>query len=288
MPVYNAFYDLTQDAIYLGRGPNDKNFAWDGTIIRHEYIHLLMNRIYPIIYFGEFGAITEALSDFFSLASFWDEGKNINILGNFLGIGEGVARDISSISKRMPADWKGEVHSDGEILAAVLYKLAKHPSYNLGSFNSGSFAGLRKADLYAFGAMFYFPDSFEGFMEAMVDLCKNIEGSGCDETKIRDAFAAHGIISDYLIVDPYEPNNGPIYAVDISTIPKIKAYIDYSGDQDYYAISLGKGILHIKIDLPRHYTGLYHAYSLFLFDSSYNNLAYQMPPTKTDLLLSII
>lgn len=285
-PLYNAFYDLVQDAIYLGRGPiqGDKNFAWDGTVIRHEYIHLVMNRIYPIIYFGEFGAITEALSDYFSLSSFWNEGINITTLGNFIGVGEGAKRDISSITKRMPNDWVGEVHADGEILSAVLYKLAKGSSqYNLGSFTTGGFAGLNKADVYAFGAMFYFPDSFEGFMEAMVDICRNIEGTGCEETKIRNAFAAHGIISDYIIVDQYEPNNGPTYAIDISSISKIYAYIDYPGDEDYYVLPLGKGLIHLKLELPKHNLGLYHAFTMFLFDEYGNPLAYQMPPTKSDL-----
>ena len=285
-PLYNAFYDLSHDAIYLGRGPTqyDKNFAWDGTIIRHEYIHLVINRIYPIIYFGEFGAITEALSDYFALSSFWDEGIDINILGNFLGVGEGVRRDISSITKKMPYDWKGEVHEDGEILSAVLYKLAKGSvEYNLGTFTSGTYEGLRKADLYAFGAMFYFPDSFEGFMEAMIDICRNIEGQGCQEGKIRDAFAAHGITSDYIIVDKYEPNNGPTYAVDISTFSNIYGFIDYPGDEDYYVLALDKGILHVKMLLPRHTSGLYHAFTLFLFDPYGNNLLYQMPPTNDNL-----
>lgn len=285
-PLYNAFYDLNHDAIYLGRGPTkpDKNFAWDGTVIRHEYIHLVMNRIYPVIYFGEFGAITEALADYFTLSSFWDEGIDITILGNFIGIGEGVKRDLSAITKRMPEDWVGEVHEDGMILSGVLYKLAKGGSeYNLGSFTSGSFSGLRKADVYAFGAMFYFPDSFEGFREAMIDVCKNIESLDCQEDKIINAFADHGITSDYTIVDPYEPNNGPTYAVDISSFSKIYGYIDYPGDEDYYALPLEKGILHLKLELPRHSSGLYHAFTLLLFDSYGNPLVYQMPPTKNDL-----
>ncbi|MCX7641875.1 MAG: hypothetical protein N2Z20_04495 [Elusimicrobiales bacterium] len=284
-PVYNAFYDLVHDAIYIGRGPiqNDLNFAWDGTVIRHEYIHLVMNRIYPIIYFGEFGAITEAISDYFALSSFWDEGKTLSIVGNFLGIGEGARRDISSVTKKMPFDWKGEVHEDGQILSGVLYKLAKNPQYSLGTFTSGNFSGLSKTDVYVFGSMFYFPDSFEGFMEAMIDLCKTIESTGCEEQKIRNAFAAHGIISDYTIVDKYEPNNGPTYAIDISSLSKIIAYIDYSGDEDYYALSLNSGIFHLKLELPKHNIGLYHAYTIFLFDEYGKPLAYQMPPTKSDL-----
>lgn len=285
VPLYNAFYDLEKDMIYVGRGPvqGDKNFAWDGTVIRHEYIHLVMNRIYPIIYFGEFGAITEALSDYFALSSFWDEGKTISKVGNFLGIGEGASRDISSVNKKMPIDWTGEVHEDGQILSAVLYKLANNPLYSLGIFTSGGFSGLKKADVYAFGAMFYFPDSFEGFMEAMIDLCKNIEGSGCEENKIRSAFQSHGIISDYIIQDTYEPNNGPSYAVDISTKYLISGYIDYPGDEDYYVLSLNKGMLHLKLELPKSQYGLYNAYAIFLFDNYGTPLAYQMPPTNSNL-----
>ncbi|MEF3279741.1 MAG: hypothetical protein K6357_02080 [Elusimicrobiota bacterium] len=284
--MLNAFYDLDHDAIFMGKGINMgsyyKNFGLDGTVIRHEYGHLVMNRIYPIIYFGEFGAITEAIADYFSISSFWDEGKTITVLGNFIGIGEGARRDLKQLSdypKRMPQDWVGEVHEDGEILSGALYKIRKDSSYSLGIFSSGSYAGLNKADLYIFGALFYFPDNFENFREAVIDICKRIEGTSCEKSKIEDAFNAHGIGAQS-VVDLYEPNNGPEYATNISTFSTVYGYIDYQGDEDYYAIPLGEGIFQARLYLPEGYSsgsGFYHAYNMFLFDSYRNYITGASP-----------
>jgi len=52
----NAYYDMENNNIFLGEGPLDtsnnfRSFALDGTIVRHEYIHYVMGRIYPIINF---------------------------------------------------------------------------------------------------------------------------------------------------------------------------------------------------------------------------------------------
>ncbi|MEW6012903.1 MAG: FlgD immunoglobulin-like domain containing protein [Elusimicrobiota bacterium] len=292
--MWNAFYDMEHDAIFMGKGIDEggyyKDFGLDGTVIRHEYGHLVMNRIYPIIYFGEFGAITEAISDYFALSSFWDENKTLTILGNFIGTGEGAARDLKTLSdnpKKMPDDWVGEVHDDGQILSGALYKIrastnndgedncntttGTHCLYNLGKFTSGTYSGLYKADLYIFGSMFYFPDNFENFLEAIVDLCKQVEGTGCAESKIRAAFGVHGIGAQ-AVVDKYEPNNGPEYATNISTINNITAYIDYKGDEDYYVLPLKEGAINLRLYLPESssYPQLYHAYGLFLFDSQRN------------------
>jgi len=271
--MWNAFYDLDHDAIFYGKGIEMggyyKDFGLDGTVVRHEYGHLVMNRIYPIIYFGEFGAISEAISDYFSLSSFWDEGKTLTMLGNFIGTGEGAMRDLSTITQKMPDDWAGEVHDDGKILSGALYKIRKG-SYALEPFTSGPYNGLDKADLYIFGALFYFPDNFENFLEALVDTCKRIEDTETcsDESKIRTAFSEHGIGSQS-VSDTHEPNNGPEYATDISTFNTIQAYIDYSGDEDYYALTLNEGLFHARLYLPdsQQYHGFYHAYNMFLFDS---------------------
>ena len=277
--MWNAFYDLEHDALFFGKGVclnygYCKDFALDGTVIRHEYGHLVMNRIYPIIYFGEFGAISEAIADYFSLSSFWDEGKDIAVLGNFIGTGEGATRDLSTVTKKMPDDWVGQVHDDSLILSSVFYKLRKGTyNYNLGYFSSGPYNGLHKADVYIFGSLFYFPDNFENFMYAMLDLCNKIEVSNCETSKITQAFGAHGIpvSSTIPILDPYEPNNGPEYATDISSFNTIIAYIDYQGDEDYYVIPLKEGIFHARLNLPYNYANYkYFAYDLLFFDSKRN------------------
>lgn len=297
--MWNAFYDLKHDAIFLGKGIKEpdgsnyyyKDFALDGTVIRHEYIHLLINRIYPIIYFGEFGAIQEALSDYFALSSFWNEGETITILGNFIGTGEGAARDLATLTNKMPDDWVGQVHDDGKILAGVLYKLRKDPTYDLGTIASGAYAGLHRADLLTFATLFYFPDNFENFKEAMLDFCKEFENSTtCSvESKINDAFSQHGI-GNYTIKDSYEPNNGPEYATDISSFSNISAYIDYQGDIDYYVLPLNEGLLHVRLNLPESsnssYQGFYNAYNIMLFDSNRNLLTDASPIPSLSLCYS--
>jgi len=281
--MYNAYYDLDKDIIVLGDGPIDlydkyRDFALDGTIVRHEYIHLVVNRIYPIINFGEFGAISEAMADYFSLTSFWNDAFDINILGNFIGSGEAVSRDLSQCVSgtpcTMPTDWRGEVHDDSLMLSRALYKLRKNPSYSLGTFAGGTFNGLNKADVFTFAALFYFPDNFSNFLDAYIDACKQIDTSVCNtniQNKIINAFSAHGITSlGYASSDIYEPNNGPEWATDISSINTLSAYIDYQGDIDYYSIPLNEGPVYFRLDLPlvSAQDMTYNAYSLILFDSN--------------------
>ncbi|PIS46723.1 MAG: hypothetical protein COT17_07065 [Elusimicrobia bacterium CG08_land_8_20_14_0_20_51_18] len=288
--LYNAFYDMENDMIMLGDGPMDaysqyRDFGLDGTIVRHEYVHLAANRIYPIINFGEFGAISEAMADYFALASFWKDGLDINILGNFIGSGEGASRDISASVRIMPASWVGEVHDDSLILSPALYKLRKNPTYDLGTFTTGAFNGLHRADILAFAALFYFPDNFTNYLDAMIDACKQIENmytGQCNTSlqgQIVSAFSAHGIVSSgYAAADIHEPNNGPEWATDLSNLDDVYAYIDYQGDEDYYSIPLGAGVAHFKLDLPASSMNfLYHAYSMFLFDQHRNYITEAVP-----------
>ncbi|MFH1618717.1 MAG: hypothetical protein ABIG11_02330, partial [bacterium] len=70
----NAFYNPEAGNMFFGDGEYDvdgvyKSYALDGTVVRHEYIHYVVDRIYPIINFGEFGALSEALADYFPLSS---------------------------------------------------------------------------------------------------------------------------------------------------------------------------------------------------------------------------
>lgn len=282
----NAYYDLEHDNIMLGDGPMDANhnyhnFALDGTILRHEYVHLVMHRIYPIINFGEFGAISEGLADYFSLASFWKEGKTSQVtLGNFLGSGEGSARDISggghpTLPKSMPGAWVGEVHDDGLIFSQALYAL------RLGSRPMGNLTdGRPAADVIAYAALFYFPDNFLNFRDAMLDACRQFESAGCNSamrTNINAAFSDHGITGEtgdsYETATPPNPlcenNNGPECAVDISNFSSLSATIYPEGDLDYYSLPVAAGNLTVRMDLPQTANpDNYYAYSLFLFDAN--------------------
>ncbi len=291
----NAYYDLEKDYIVIGDGQRDnsgkyRSFALDGTIVRHEYIHLVVNRIYPIINFGEFGAISEAMADYFSLTSFWREGRTDKVtLGNFVGAGEGAARDISASGKptnikKMPGDWAGEVHDDSLILSQALYRLGNLNSGSnyLGTFGAGSFSGQYKADALVYAALFYFPDNFSNFRDAMLDACDQFNilwGGECNGTvkaKISAAFLAQGIASA-ASGDSYETgtsglcenNNGPECASDISSLSSLSATVYPLGDVDYYSLPLSAGDFSARLDLPVTGTeNVYHAYSMFIFDSN--------------------
>ncbi|OGR50956.1 MAG: hypothetical protein A2049_03620 [Elusimicrobia bacterium GWA2_62_23] len=302
--MLNAYYDLENDNILLGDGPLDgygnyRSFALDGTIVRHEYIHLVINRIYPIVNYGEFGAISEAMADYFSLASFWSEGRTLTKLGNFIGAGEGSARDISGAAptgvRVMPTDWWGEVHEDSLPLSQALYELQKPAGVNnIGTFSGGTYGGQRKSDVLAFAALFYFPDSFANYYEAMIDACKQFNASpamtgSCDasvQAKIASAFAAHGIgtaaggdayeISDTSLM--CDSNNGPECAAELANEASISATVYPLGDVDYYSIPLAAGNFTARLTLPAgSQPETYNAYSIFLFDSDRNYVAEAVP-----------
>lgn len=301
--MLNAYYDLEKGHILLGDGMMDygnpgkfRSFALDGTIVRHEYIHLVIDRIYPIINFGEFGAISEALADFFAMASFWREGydgstyPNQVTLGNFVGAGEGAARDISgngqpTLQRVMPGDWWGEVHEDGQIVSQAFYKLGNpnaSAEYYLGNFTAGTFAGRSKAEVLIFAALFYFPDNFANLHEALLDACSQVglwtgECGAAERSKITAAFTAHGISAVPAGGDAYEAsaatafcetNNGPECASDISSLSSLSATVFPLGDVDYYSLPLPAGNFKATLSLPQSSNeGIYNAYAMFLFDS---------------------
>ncbi|HCC48596.1 MAG TPA: hypothetical protein DEQ38_10860 [Elusimicrobia bacterium] len=313
--MMNAYYDLEKGHIIMGDGMMDFNgkyrsFALDGTIVRHEYIHLVIDRIYPIVNFGEFGALSEAISDYFALSSFWREGydgapyANQVTLGNFVGAGEGSARDISASGqptglRRMPSSWNdptygwyGEVHEDSMILSQALYKLGNpNGSRYLGLLTGGQFAGQDAADVLLFAALFYFPDNFYNLQDAMLDACNQLEaaGAGCTSgmrTNIAGAFGDHGIGSfpggdsyETSSVTSYcETNNGPECAADVSSLASLSATVYPVGDVDYYSLPLAAGRFSATLTLPSTSDeGIYHAFSMFLFDANREYITEAIP-----------
>lgn len=316
--MLNAYYDLENHHILLGDGMRDYNdklrsFALDGTIVRHEYIHFVVDQIYPIINFGEFGAISEAMADFFAASSFWNEGycspaagctgDNLVTLGAYVGVGEGAARDISASGKPhdshiYPTDWLGEVHDDSLFLSQALYSLGNpNGSRYLGTFSTtgGTFDGRSKAEVLAFAALFYFPDTFSNYLDAMLDACTQLDtkwgGGTCDSgdrTAITAAFSDHGIGAATIdLNDVYETasdsslcdnNNGPECASDASSLSSLSATISPLGDIDYYSLPLSQGDFTARLDLPMSDTGgVYYAYSMFLFDEDREYLTEAVP-----------
>ena len=309
--MQNAFYDLEADNIFFGDGPIEvtdsyyRSLALDGTIIRHEYTHLAVHRIYNIINYGEFGAISEALSDYFSLASFWKEGydegnsakKDLSKLGNF--IGPGAMRDISLQDKVLAptgGSWRGELYNDSAILSQALYTLRNGGSNSLGTMSGGlgTYDGLPTADFVLWSSLFYFPDSFANLYEAMMDVCARVDSTiapgSCSTGKISAAFAAHGIAGSSS-GDAFETtgtsglcsnNNGPECAADIDFATTLGATIYPAGDEDYYAVPAGAGTIQVTLKLPASTdVGEYKAYAVYLFDAGRNYLSEAVPVINT-------
>ncbi|KAF0126539.1 MAG: hypothetical protein FD189_966 [Elusimicrobia bacterium] len=308
--MWNAFYDLENDHIYFGDGPTCEgsgcqspynSFALDGTVVRHEYIHLVINRIYPIINFGEFGAISEAISDYFAISSFLPANPTLGTMGYYIGggSGEGAARDLSGTAlnaqgslingiKVMPGHWSGEIHDDSLFLSQALYKL-RHPgsAKYLGTFAGGTFDGQQKADVFTFAALFYFPDNFANFRRAFVAACEQLDPGGCTGLKpsITGAFEDHGLRLNYYDAGDYyetwnnsgtlcQNNNGPECSTDISTMTSVSASIFPLADIDYYSFVAPAGSIRATLTLPPGgEASTYHAYSVYLFDSDRNFLA---------------
>lgn len=295
--MVNAFYDPETGDIMIGdassAGGPQRSFALDSTVIRHEYTHLVMDRIYKIINFGEFGAISEGLADYFSLSSLSCFATNvpsgctvINTVGYYAG-GSGVSRTLAvppAQARVMPTHWTGEVHEDGLILSQALWELRDptNPfSTYLGTSLVSNFTGLPRADIFTFNAMFYFPDNFANFYDAMLMSCTQIEGSTCDsamKSKIAAAFARHGIPAGSAGGDSYEANNGPEGATDISSVNPVTATLYPAADIDYYTFPLAPGNFKAALSLPpASVPETYHAFAMYLFDSDRNYLAEAVP-----------
>jgi len=92
-----------------------------------------------------------------------------------------------------------------------------------------SFSGAHRADLFTFASLFYFPDNFANFYDAMLMVCEQLEETTCTvamKQKITDAFSAHDIaLTSPFSGDAYENNNGPESATDISTFTTTAAGI---------------------------------------------------------------
>lgn len=310
--MQNAYYDFDHDNILLGDGIMDgmdtsgkyRSFALDGTIIRHEYTHKVINQIYPIVNFGEFGAISEAMADYFSIASFKADGitvggNDLSILGNFLGFGKrNLYTGANPVNycpypypdegiecvMRMPQNWEGEVHDDSLMLSQALYSLRDGGSRSLGTFADAPFAGLQRSDIFIFNALFYFPDNFINFKDALEMVCLRLEPANCKAginywNSISQALDKHGISGPQPGGDPYEPNSGPAYATDAGSMSVISATIYPVADVDYYSIPLNKGTFTANLSLPRAdpNDALYSAFTLYLFDADRNYLAEAAP-----------
>jgi Zn-dependent metalloprotease len=278
----NAFYNPDYDNLMFGdintTAPEDA-FSDDATVIHHEYMHYLIERVWPMQNFGQAGAISEAHSDYFAASSLNQPAIGGHVLGA-LG-GTGSLRDLDCQLPGIPCrvlsnlSWVGEIHDDSIYLSQALWDIRRDRIAALGYL-----PGRSCADGLAFQSLLFFPESFGEFYDAMrrVDAEGRVAacgGAGSGQAAINTAFASHGLILGS--GDANERNDGFETATDVSTRPAISGTIFPTGDTDFYSFGAGAGLIKITLNLPA-FGGFFKGYQLQLFDRSHRRVAAAAPP----------
>jgi len=284
--MLNSFYDTDQKLIMFGQGlrnPDESgsfyNFAMESPIVRHEYVHAVMDSIWPALYFDEGAAISEAVADYFALSSITDGSGNpyTSKIGAWVSIssstgGEGIVRDLSGTDTFDASTWASNAiygqHKNSLVLSQALWSLRT------------ASASKAYADKLVWGSLMFFPNSLLEFMDAMVATAKAMSSTwGVDlSSNVEAAFDAHNIKYSSVVTlngDVYEPNNGTGSAADLSlnTITKkqLSAMINPASDIDFYSVSLPAGNFEATLYLPQVENmspARYYAFGMFLLDAN--------------------
>jgi hypothetical protein len=280
--MVNAFYNPEFDNLMFGDvntlSPNDV-FTEDATVPRHEYVHYLIEKIWPIQNFGQAGAISEGVADYFAASSL-----NFSTIGRHvvesLG-GTGALRELDCLknparckSFATPGTWVGEIHDDSEPLAQAFWEIRANRIAALGLA-----AGRSCVDGLIFESLLYFPESFDEIYEGLrrVDAEGRVTacgGASTAQAAINSAFATHGLV--FGAGDGYERNDGFESATDVSTLTAVTASLQPEADMDFWSFGAGPGLVKLTLDLPPS-GGFYKGYQLKLYDRSRRLVASAAP-----------
>ncbi|MDR1123296.1 MAG: hypothetical protein LBL61_01535 [Elusimicrobiota bacterium] len=251
----NAFYDTDAKVLFFGEGIKDsngqyRNFALESAIVRHEYVHAVVDRIWPIRYFNEGAAISEAVSDYFALSSLVkaDGTPYTSEIGTYValgGTGESAARDLKGTTASFdPATWSENLikgnYQNSLVLSQALWNLRTHPAVG------------PVTDQILWNALMFFPDSLLEMRDAMIAV-----GGVTYKSYIEAAFNSRNINYASIINagDIYEPNNSPDSAADLDASSlsnkEIYASINPASDMDYYSFALPAGTFTATLSLPK-------------------------------------
>lgn len=280
--MLNAFYNPDYDNLFFGdvnsTSPQDL-FTDDATVSHHEYTHYMVEKIWSIQNFGQAGAISEGIADYFSASSLDDSAIGQFVVGG-LG-GSGALREIDcqkpgqTCKVLSNTSWTGEIHDDSIFLSQALWDIRRDRRLALGNVT-----GQKCADGLVWQSLFFFPESFSEFYDAirLVDARGSVAacgGASTAQATINTAFATHGII--LTSGDSFERNDGFETATDVSTRPSVSATIYPSADTDFYTFGSGPGLLKVDMTLPPS-GGYFKAYQMKLYDSSRRLVASAAPP----------
>lgn len=315
----NAYYSGETRSLHFGNGDGNcaannqfslcLAFDGDGTVVRHEYTHFMVDQIFPLPNFGQAGAISEGLADYFSGTSFntapvpgiaafarkQSAGNNsmyvpirsmrpINDAGSNCPVHPQTGNTEKSVCfMKFPRDWLGEIHDDGVIMSQALWLLRPDSGRTDHSYELGlDTRGVRKSDRLAWEAHYFYPDSFPGFLEAMLTFAElnrsSLGFTDADIANIKNAFALHGISTTSAGGDSLEPNDGASIAVDLDSNQPVTATVYPAADLDAYGLSAAPGRFTATLELPASATeGIYIAYFMALLDSNLQVVAQGAP-----------
>ncbi|MBI4376507.1 MAG: hypothetical protein HY549_08665 [Elusimicrobia bacterium] len=278
--ILNAFYDPDYDNLLFGDGgvtPNDL-FTDDATVPRHEYTHYVLEKIFSIQNFGQAGAISEAVADYFaasslnrsSIAPFTNTG--FTSPPSYTALRELDCPALTSCRVLTSSNWNGEIHDDSLFLSQALWEIR-------------AAVGNGCADQMVFQSMLSFPESFQEFIRGMERAHSSISACGGSNfaTQVNPRFTAHGLPLGAGTNDPYdtasEHNDGFETAVDATELGNISGTIHPAGDVDFFTFGAGAGMVTVTLNLPA--DGLYFkGYQLTLFDRQRRALS--VTPTVFD------
>ncbi|WP_428898054.1 NHL repeat-containing protein [Parelusimicrobium proximum] len=231
----NAFYDSDLKAIYIGEGIDGRNFALENAIVRHEYVHYVTEQIWPLMYYGEGAAISEAVADFFALSSLRrpDKTAYTTQIGVYVntGAGEGKARDLSGHSVYDSNTWaSSEAHDNSLVISRAVWRLREATDLGVAAL------GIDETDKLLWYTLMFFPDTLLEFRESMITAAGAL---GYSTAAVEKVFDDANVVSVSASGDVYEPNNGPMTAYGLSSVNrKITANLNPADDVDYYAFNV--------------------------------------------------
>ncbi|MBI5624836.1 MAG: T9SS type A sorting domain-containing protein [Elusimicrobia bacterium] len=246
----------------------------DATAVRHEYTHFVAERIFSSPYFGQSGALQEALAYYFA-------GTALNHSTSGLWFNSTLGNPTPVMEMNCPpncrvmntTNWYGEVHDDSGFIVQAFWDIRKKVINDLARPASC-------ADGLIFQSLLFFPESFAEFYDALL----RVDGAGtvseCGGANqvgavITTAFQAHGLPSP--VGDGWERNDGFTTAVDVGTMTMLEAALYPAADVDTYSFGAGPGRLRIRMTLPAS-GNFFKAYAITLYDSQQRKLTLVQPP----------
>ncbi|MDE2237567.1 MAG: hypothetical protein KGK30_06730, partial [Elusimicrobia bacterium] len=289
--LVNAFYDPDYDDLAFGDVSNDspsEAFTDDATVIHHEYTHYMVQKIWNIQNFGEAGAISEAIADYFSASSLNDPDIGQGAVQALGGSGPLRELDCQAHPSCMvlgdgtngTTAWQGEIHLDSLYVSQALWDLRRDRIAAQGQ-NAGSSC----VDNLVFQSLLFFPESFSELINAMETVDKTGAAPACGgpigAAEIAGKFAAHGLPLGAGGSDPYDTstshNDGFETAADIAGLSSVSATIDPASDIDFFTLPAGQGQVELELDLPRE-GAYYSGYQMSVYDRNHSLIGTAAPP----------